>query len=505
MICGKLYDDCRCEARRITESHAYEAVSKAAVLILLPLMAFAISMMSPLNPFVSNAVPGQDSSVFIYVGNILKRGLMPYKDTFDHKGPLLYLLEYAGLFISEKHGIWAVELASWIVSSAGLYRLSRLSCGRIGSLVTTSIALSLAALYFNGGNMTEEYCLPFQIWAVYIYADYFINGKINTRRLILCGAMLAATALVKLNLIALWAVFSVFVLIKLICARESRKIPEFAGKFTAGFAIVAVPVILWLGLNGALREFYNQYIVFNSMYSSNHSAAVAYSQESLLSETLRMPLVIVSAVLIIAGTVMACRSSVRLWNIAYFLYMISSVAVVCLPGYRYLHYAIILIPISVYPLSMLLGYESKKFPVACLKITVVLFLILQLGVINWIYIADTAVNGEEADQYGDYCAVVQYIRDNSGQDDRITVWGNEDAIYNATGRLSASRYSYQIPPEWVKPEIMNEYIADLEADNPVMIVIHGFPAERQLKEFIADNNYETVFTSGKYIIYAQAV
>ena len=52
---------------------------------------------------------------------------------------------------------------------------------------------------------------------------------------------------------------------------------------------------------------------------------------------------------------------------------------------------------------------------------------------------------------------------------------------------------------------MNEYIADLEADNPVMIVIHGFPAERQLKEFIADNNYETVFTSGKYIIYAQAV
>ena len=57
--------------------------------------------------------------------------------------------------------------------------------------------------------MTEEYCLPFQIWAVYIYADYFINGKINTRRLILCGAMLAATALVKLNLIALWAVFSV--------------------------------------------------------------------------------------------------------------------------------------------------------------------------------------------------------------------------------------------------------------------------------------------------------
>ena len=58
-------------------------------------------MMSPLNPFVSNAVPGQDSSVFIYVGNILKRGLMPYKDTFDHKGPLLYLLEYAGLFISE--------------------------------------------------------------------------------------------------------------------------------------------------------------------------------------------------------------------------------------------------------------------------------------------------------------------------------------------------------------------------------------------------------------------
>ena len=34
-----------------------------------------------------------DSSVFLYIGRQMHRGKVPYIDLFDHKGPILYLIQ----------------------------------------------------------------------------------------------------------------------------------------------------------------------------------------------------------------------------------------------------------------------------------------------------------------------------------------------------------------------------------------------------------------------------
>ena len=38
-----------------------------------------------------------DSSVFTYVAKVIIAGGMPYRDTFDHKGPLIYLIDACGM------------------------------------------------------------------------------------------------------------------------------------------------------------------------------------------------------------------------------------------------------------------------------------------------------------------------------------------------------------------------------------------------------------------------
>ena len=40
-----------------------------------------------------------DKEVFRYVGQLMLRGGVPYRDVFDHKPPLIFVLYWASLFI----------------------------------------------------------------------------------------------------------------------------------------------------------------------------------------------------------------------------------------------------------------------------------------------------------------------------------------------------------------------------------------------------------------------
>ena len=78
-----------------------------------------IMLQSP-NTIYSRVVEYTDSSVFQYIGKGILDGMVPYRDAFDHKGPILYLLngaEVAGVgrmqFNTERsrynlaqYGIW---------------------------------------------------------------------------------------------------------------------------------------------------------------------------------------------------------------------------------------------------------------------------------------------------------------------------------------------------------------------------------------------------------------
>ena len=58
-------------------------------------------------------IPGNlDSSVYILNGNLINQGKEIYKDFWDHKGPILYLINYIGALIKNNGsiGINLVEL-----------------------------------------------------------------------------------------------------------------------------------------------------------------------------------------------------------------------------------------------------------------------------------------------------------------------------------------------------------------------------------------------------------
>lgn len=69
-----------------------------------------------------------DSSVFLYIGKMMQKGLLPYKDLFDHKGILLYFIEYLGILISPNNlnGIWLLELFNMIITTWIMFKIASL-------------------------------------------------------------------------------------------------------------------------------------------------------------------------------------------------------------------------------------------------------------------------------------------------------------------------------------------------------------------------------------------
>ena len=122
--------------------------------ILSGITAFFFTIQSPLHPW-NLAVTGTDSSVFKTVSMMMARGSIPYVDTFDHKGPLLYILNWLGDRISLYRGVWVIEMIFLIATFFMLYKIARLVCKKSVSCIVVFLSISLLFGYFDGGNISE--------------------------------------------------------------------------------------------------------------------------------------------------------------------------------------------------------------------------------------------------------------------------------------------------------------------------------------------------------------
>ena len=109
--------------------------------------------------------PTGDSAVFVYIGKQMLKGKVSYLDYFDHKGPLLYIIEFVGLSISRgtTNGLWVAEVINMAVTLLILVRLCFLASKRRSSVWLALLITFLACGWrvYEGGNFTEEYCHGF--------------------------------------------------------------------------------------------------------------------------------------------------------------------------------------------------------------------------------------------------------------------------------------------------------------------------------------------------------
>ena len=160
--------------------------------------------------------PGTDASIYIYVAQGILEGEIPYLDRWDHKGPLLYVLNLCGLLIHGTWGIWIVEGIFLFGASAFAFLALRQAFGTVPAFFAIALLLTL---FTPPGNLSGQYGLLFQCLTLYLFVRSQEQSEATPggRRLdslhLAIGALGAASFLLRPNLVALWLVIGLYWLV----------------------------------------------------------------------------------------------------------------------------------------------------------------------------------------------------------------------------------------------------------------------------------------------------
>lgn len=443
------------------------AAGKALTVGALMLIALLFALELKLSPF-RNDLTGTDSNVFLYVGRAMLAGKVPYKDLFDHKGPVLYFIEYAGLLIGRGGfaGVWAVEVIFAFVTALFFYRIARLFTESAAvSLLAVSFVLLSSLGYFQGGNLTEEYALPWIAVSLYYVLSYFKKGTYKPWQIIPIGAGFAFVLLLRVNMVGLWGALILAVIISLIKDKKIADVFKCALFFAIGCAVVFIPVLIYLVKTDSLRDMIGYYLLFNFSYAG--SGPSLRSAVGLLFDCVKCAGV---SVFFMAYAAFAERKSKSLWvNFAALAFAFLSSAV---GGTNYIHYGIILIPFFVLPavisIEPLVGLAAKNTGGVKKGVETAAAVICCVGIVAVPAASLYRAKGAKAQPD----KVCEYVEANTAEDSDVLVLGNQCSVYLKTGRKTENKFFFQEPPIKVSGEIYDEFMAELESKPSDHIILY---------------------------------
>lgn len=450
-------------------------------------VAFLFLLESPLHIWNGNDA-FVDSSVFKTVALMMRNGYTPYLDTFDHKGPVIYLINYLGTFISYYKGVWVFEFIGLFVSMIYFYKIARFKCNKVFSFIITILGVTLLAKFFEGGNYTEEYAMPLITVSLYIFLDYIFNKVISKKRLIVCGISCGLVFLLRPNMVATWAVFCIYIFVKTIMDKDYKKLKEFIIYFLIGFMIGVVPFMIWLAAKGAFGAFIYDYFTFNKMYSTGTLKDTFIDMHSLIFVFINNLLILIPFITIIY------LLKDKKEHILYLAYMIISLILICVSGRDYYHYMIIFVPAIIYPFACLFEYLTRGNKNNKITFVFVSYLLLYFILPYWLPVLKTVPYKYDHRDENKISPIVtnisNYIKENTSKKDKISVYGNSNLFYVVSKRMHATKYSFQFPISSVTPKVLNEYFKELSKEQPKIIVLQV--RDDRMDKFLEDNNYELV-------------
>ena len=258
----------------ITDKSKLTKFELAFLIIAATVTITVVSTSSPLYPFN----PWDDANCFFTVGRGIKHGLVPYRDLYEQKGPLLYFIYAFAALISETSfiGGWIVEciMASlFAIFSWKTVKLFVEPCKFAISLMPVILGLTYTTRLFNFGGNAEELCFPLLTIALYFGFKAISNGDGLPTNIeaVLCGVFTAALFWIKYTFIGFMAGFCLYILVLTIKRMDFKKLWSLVWRFICGFLMLTAPILIYFLLNKSLYYLWEAYFYNNIfLYHSGH-------------------------------------------------------------------------------------------------------------------------------------------------------------------------------------------------------------------------------------------
>lgn len=232
---------------------------------------------SPLYPLCNL----KDSYIFQTIGRYWSGECIPYVDLFDHKGPLIFFVDALGWRLTgSSFGIFILQVICMVVVIVVTVKMFEKVFDGKQALLLTGVSLFGISAAWEGGNLTEEYILPFLMLSFYAFwnwAEDSMAGKEMRHRPVLgflYGLTFGIALMTRVTNAAGICFVVLFVMIVLIKEHEWKNLGQNMCSFVAGCMLVVLPFVVYFTMHGALNEMWYGTIGFNFSYMENSDSFI---------------------------------------------------------------------------------------------------------------------------------------------------------------------------------------------------------------------------------------
>lgn len=428
-----------------------------------------------------------DSSIFIVMGKAIVNGFVPYKDIFDHKGPILFWIEALGQLICEgKNGIFLLQVLSLFVTNIFIYKISRMFSNEKESYLSLIFSMSVFVFFIEEGNLSEEFSLPFLVVCLYIGIKWIIDKKckkIMWYEPLVFGMFFSIISLIRLNNAILIVGLVLSILFILIKKKRYVDIFKCIGYFLVGCLIIYIPVCVYFIINDALVDMIYGTFIHNLMYMNNTEARYMLANMGFSIHIIFLMLIV--------------RKKMKEYNKEfYFTIYFSTILMllILLISRSYLHYFIITVPVvCVYLSFVFVLYKNKEeYIKSCVIKIIILTCIIYLinGIMHCIFYI---VSMEEV-TISDVEKLIEQIPED--EKDNIYMYNHHlSSIYIYGDFLPEYKYAFlQYNLIKTNKEIYNEILDYFKSDENKWLItkdIESLEEKNEIILYILDN-YEKI-------------
>ncbi len=434
--------------------------------------------------------PGRDSSVFIYVAEGILYGKVPYLDRWDHKPPLIYAINLAGLLVSGGHiwGVWLLEGLFLLGSVWIAFVVLRENFGIAAAAISIPVFLHYFIELNEGGNFTEQYALLFQFFALYLFVATERQDELKPWLPLAIGVLAAAAFLLRPNLVGLWIAIGLHWIL------WTRSAPRYIAWAVAGAGTVFLLLFCTLTVVGGWSAFLDAVFAYSIAYSGAATFMDKIEAAKRLTEYLHplFPLLVTAWVigLYYCLSQEARHARYKSLLLLALIWLPIEVVLISSSGRQYLHYYMTILPVFsvflAFSVSVIIASLLRRInqlssdrvhtnllvSLASLAVVVVTAIYLQDEMRSVVSHIELHVADGEAVK-GRFSRVVERVHATTAPGDTILVWGAESQIYLFSERMSPTRFFYQYPlvtPGYASAAVFDEFISDINANKPAMII-----------------------------------
>ncbi len=392
-----------------------------------------------------------DEGIYQVVAMGINHGRLLYRDIWDNKPPLLYVL-YA-LLSSDQ---FTVRLASLVFGIVSVFVFFFLAKKLLKKQMVVNIATLLYSFLFgipllegNIANAENFMLLPILSCALLLWKCL---EREKYRGLILAGFLLSVAFLFKVVAVFDFAAFFLFLGFELLKKKtQLTTIISRLFSFTASFGAPIVLVALYFLLNGAFSDFLKAFITQNVGY-------VGYGNQLFIPQGL-----LFAKLMLLAGFCLFLfikRKTFSRESIFILLWIAFAIFNAFFSQRPYTHYVLVLLPSFVLCFGLLLQNINNKTKTYYQYAGIALFVILAILVgksfnfyqktlayyPNFFSFLSGSKNSTEYQAFFDVNTPIDYklasyINTHAVETDTLFLWGDDPQVYTLTNKLPPGRFT----------------------------------------------------------------